>query len=126
MGLINGLSAAYGIGRVGFGLFVSSAPSRMGRTWIGDDADRPAPEVILRALGFRDIALGAGLTGAALKGDPGGWLAVTMLSDLGDVAATLIGRDRIDSRGVAITTVLAGSGALAAGILLLASDGEDS
>ncbi len=124
MSAIKGLSAAYGLARVGFGLFVTASPERMGRTWIGDDADRPAPGVILRALGFRDIALGAGLAEASLRGDPRGWLAVTMLSDVGDVAATLVGRDRIDPRGVAITTALAGSGAIAAGVLLLASDPE--
>lgn len=122
MASINALSAAYGIGRVGFGVFVSSAPRLMGRTWVGKEADEPGAGVILRALGFRDIALGAGLAGAAMRGDAKGWLAVTMLSDLGDVAATVIGRDRIDSRGVAITTALAGSGALVAGLLLAASD----
>jgi hypothetical protein len=126
MASINGLSAAYGIARVGFGIFVSSAPTVMGRTWVGDEADRPGSGVILRALGFRDIALGAGLAGGAMNGNARGWLAVTMLSDLGDVAATLIGRDRIDSRGVAITTALAGSGALAAGLLLAAGEGDES
>lgn len=122
---INGLSAAYGLARVGFGVFVSSKPELMGRTWIGKEADDPGAGVILRALGFRDIALGAGLADGALRGYARGWLAVTMLSDLGDVAATVIGRNRIDSRGVAITTVLAGSGALAAGILLIASDEDE-
>jgi hypothetical protein len=96
----------------------------MGGTWVGSDANRPGSEVILRALGFRDIALGAGTINGAFRGDPRGWLAVSMLSDLGDVAATLIGREKIDSRGVAITSAVAGAGALAAGILLLMSDEE--
>lgn len=124
MSAINGLSAAYGLARVGFGLFVTSAPERMGRTWVGAEADGPGAGVILRALGFRDIALGIGLAEASFRRDPRSWLAVTMLSDLGDVAATMIGRHEIDSRGVAITTALAGSGALAAGLLLLASESE--
>ncbi len=124
MSLNNALSAAYGLARVGFGVFVTSAPQRMGRTWVGGDADSDGAGVILRALGFRDIALGAGLAEASFRGDPRGWLAVTMLSDLGDVAATLIGSQKIDSRGVAITTLLAGSGAAAAGVLLLTSDPE--
>ncbi len=122
MRAINGFSAAYGLARMGFGLFVTSQPQRMGRTWIGEEADRSGAGVILRALGFRDIALGAGLADAALRGDPRGWLAVTMLSDLGDVAATVIGREGIDSRGVAITVALAGSGATLAGVLLAASE----
>lgn len=120
MGTINGLSAAYGLARMGFGVFATSSPQRLGRSWVGEDADRPGAGVILRALGFRDIALGAGTTEAALRGDASGWLAVSMLSDLGDVAATLIGREQIDSRGVVITSTVAGAGALAAVILLLA------
>lgn len=124
MSLNNALSAAYGLARVGFGVFVTSAPQRMGRTWVGGDADSDGAGVILRALGFRDIALGAGLAEASFRGDPRGWLAVTMLSDLGDVAATLIGSQKIDSRGVAITTLLAGSGAAAAGVLLLTREPE--
>ena len=124
MGPANGLSAAYGIARVGFGIFASCAPQSLGRTWVGEDSESPGAGVILRALGFRDIALGAGTTHAALAGDPRGWLAVSMLSDLGDVAATLIGRDRIESRGVVITSTVAGAGALAAGLLLLASESE--
>ena len=124
MSLSNGLSAAYGLARVGFGIFATSSPELLGRTWIGDESANPGAGVILRALGFRDIALGAGLTESALRGDPRTWLAVTMLSDLGDVAATLIGRDKIDSRGVVMTSALAGSGALAAGLLLMISDGE--
>lgn len=115
----NGLSAAYGLARVGFGVFASSAPERLGRSWVGDDAARPGATVILRALGFRDIALGAGITEASLRGKPERWLAVSMLSDLGDVAATLIGQDQIDSRGVKITSAVAGAGALAAAALLL-------
>lgn len=124
MSTSNGLSAAYGLARVGFGIFASSAPSRMGRSWVGDDADRSGGKVILRALGFRDIALGAGVTGAALRGEPRDWLAVSMISDLGDLAATLIGRSEIDERGVKITAGVAGAGALAAAVLLAMSGDE--
>lgn len=124
MSLNKSLRVGYGFARVGFGIFASSRPTQMGRTWVGEDAESPGSEVILRALGFRDIALGVGVTEAALNGDPRSWLAVSMLSDLGDVTATLIGRKRIEQRGVAITTALAGAGALAAGILLVANDAE--
>lgn len=124
MNTSNGLNAAYGLARVGFGIFASSLPSRMGRSWVGDDAEQPGSKVILRALGFRDIALGAGATAAALRGEPRDWLAVSMLSDLGDLSATLIGQRHIDQRGVKITAGVAGAGALAAAMLLLISDDE--
>ncbi|MBN8867092.1 MAG: hypothetical protein J0H98_06030 [Solirubrobacterales bacterium] len=114
------LNAGYGLARIGFGIFASSAPTRMGRTWVGGDAERPGATVILRALGLRDIALGSGTLAAALRGDASDWLAVSMISDLGDAAATLIGRNEIGSRGVAITAGVAGAGALGAALLLAA------
>ena len=124
MKISDSLSAAYGLARVGFGLYATSAPQRLGRSWIGEEAERPGTGVILRALGFRDIALGAGLVEASLRGDPRGWLGVSMLSDLGDLAATVIGRDRIGRHGVAVTSAVAGAGALAGAVLLLAGDSE--
>lgn len=125
MNLSKGLNVAFGMARVGFGIFASSAPVLVGRTWIGDEADRPGAEVILRALGFRDIALGAGTLDGALRGNASGWLAVCMLSDMGDVATTLIGRNKVDRKGVIMTTVFAGSGAIASGALLLLNEASE-
>ncbi len=120
------LNVAFGLSRVGFGIFASSAPQLVGRTWIGDEADRPGAGVILRALGFRDIALGAGTLDGALRNNARGWLAVCMLSDMGDVATTLIGRNQIDRKGVLMTTVFAGSGAVASGVLLALNECDRS
>ncbi|MDQ5894537.1 MAG: hypothetical protein QG596_798 [Actinomycetota bacterium] len=124
MSISNGLSAAYGLARVGFGIFAASSPKTVGRTWIGADADRPRVEVLLRALGFRDIALGAGITEGALRGNATGWLAVAMLCDLGDMSATLIGRKNLDQQEAIITAALTSGGAIAAAILLLAERSE--
>lgn len=124
MSISNGLSAAYGLARVGFGIFASSSPKTVGRTWVGADADRPRVEVLLRALGLRDIAVGAGITEAALRGDATNWLAVAMLCDLGDMSATLIGRKQLDQQAAIMTAVFTGGGALAAAILLLAERSE--
>jgi hypothetical protein len=120
------LNVAFGMTRVGFGIFASSAPQLVGRTWIGEEADRPGAGVILRALGFRDIALGAGTLDGALRGEARGWLAVCMLSDLGDVATTLIGRNRIDRQSVVMTTFFAGSAAVASGVLLALNEADRS
>ena len=57
MSLNKSLRVGYGLARVGFGIFASSRPTQMGRTWVGEDAESPGSEVILRALGFRDIVL---------------------------------------------------------------------
>lgn len=93
-------------------------PEKIGATWIGEAANEPSNRTILRAMGLRDIALGLGATEAALRDESGPWLAVALLADLGDVTATLLSAGRIPRSGVITTTALAGSAAVAAGILL--------
>lgn len=108
----------FGMSRVLFGMVASSMPERIGSTWIGEDASRQSSRVVFRALGFRDIALGAGMVEASLRDGAAPWLAVAMLSDLGDFTATVIAKDRIDPRSVLITSFLTGSATLTAAGLL--------
>jgi hypothetical protein len=106
--------------RVLFGVVASSVPEKVGSTWIGEDASRESSKVVFRALGLRDIALGAGMVEASVRDEAAPWLAVAMLSDLGDFTATVIARNKIDPRAVAITAFLTGSATLtAAGLLAL-------
>lgn len=119
------IAAGYGLSRVAFGVVAGAAPEKIGRTWIGEAAAEQPTRVILRALGARDIALGAGTAEAAMRGQAGPWLAMTVLADLGDVATTLLSRDRLPDRGVITTSALAGSAALA-GLALLALDPESN
>jgi len=111
-------NAGFGLSRVLFGIVAASVPQKVGETWVGEDAFRPSNRTIFRAMGFRDIALGLGATEAALRDEAGPWLAVSLLADIGDVAATLISAGRIDRRGVVMTSALAGSAAVAAAALL--------
>lgn len=115
------MNAGYGLTRVAFGVVAGSAPEKIGRTWIGEAAADEPTKVIFRALGVRDIALGAGTAEAAMRDQAGPWLAVTVLADLGDLAATLLARDSLPRRGVVTTSVVAGSAAIA-GLALLALD----
>jgi hypothetical protein len=115
------INTGFGLSRVAFGLVAGSSPERIGRTWIGDLAGEEPAKVILRALGARDVALGAGTAEAALRDRAGTWLAMTVLADLGDVVATVAARDRLPRSGVITTSALAGSAALA-GLALLALD----
>lgn len=119
------INAGYGLSRVAFGVVAGSAPERIGRTWIGDAAEGEPTKVILRALGARDIALGTGTAEAAMRDQAGPWLAMTVVADLGDVAATLLARDRLPRRGVITTSALAGSAAVV-GLALLALDSARS
>lgn len=114
------LNLGFGVSRVLFGVVASSVPEKVGSTWVGDDAYRESSKVVFRALGLRDIALGAGMVQGAAKDQAAPWLAVAMLSDLGDFTATIVARNKIDPRAVAITAFLTGSATLtAAGLLAL-------
>ena len=114
------LNVGFGMTRVLFGIVASSVPEKVGSTWVGEDAYRESSKVIFRALGLRDIALGAGMVQGAARDEAAPWLAVAMLSDLGDFTATVVARNRIDPRAVAVTAFLTGSATLtAAGLLAL-------
>lgn len=111
-------NTGFGLSRVLFGLVAAAVPQKVGETWVGEDAFRQSNRTVFRAMGFRDVALGLGATEAALRDEAGPWLAVSLLADIGDVAATLMSVNGIDRRGVVTTTLLAGSAAVAAGTLL--------
>jgi len=112
------LNVGFGAARLAFGVVAGAWPEKIGRTWIGDEAGSPPTKVILRALGVRDVALGAGTVEAALRDDAVVWLAVSVLADIGDVTATLTSRKSLPRDGVLTTTFLAGSAAVAGGVLL--------
>ena len=114
------VNVGFGASRVLFGIVAASVPEKVGATWVGEDADRASLRTIFRALGFRDIALGAGMVEGAMRDEAAPWLAVAALSDLGDFTATIISRRRLDPRSVAITAGLTGAATLtAAGLLAL-------
>lgn len=112
-------NVGFGAARIGFGIVAGSAPETIGRTWIGEAAGGEPTKVILRALGVRDIALGAGTVEAAIRGRAAAWLAVSVVADFGDVLATLLAREHLPRRGFITTSLVAGSAAVV-GIGLLA------
>jgi len=118
MNLRIAVNTGFGLSRILFGAVAATVPEKIGETWVGEDAFRASNKTVFRAMGFRDIALGLGATEAALRDQAGPWLAVSLLADIGDVAATLISINGIDRRGVITTSVLAGSAAVAAATLL--------
>ena len=114
------LNVGYAAARIGIGVVATVDPARIGRTWIGDSADETPTKVILRGLGARDFALGAGTIEATLVGrGVAAWLGFSALADLGDLTATLAGKDGLPSKGVKLTAFLAGSG-FVSGLVLLA------
>lgn len=77
--------------RVALGTAALVAPQLAGRAWIGAGATGADRAVLVRALGGRDIALGAGAILAARRGGRRGlrtWIAMGAMSDFVDTVAT--------------------------------------
>jgi hypothetical protein len=107
--------------RIAYGAALAIAPARTTRNWLGDDADRPATGVALRALGAREIVLHSGAIAAALTDAPvRPWLVASIGGDCSDVAATF-GASRHVPDGAPLKTlgVAGGSAALSAAVVAL-------
>lgn len=103
-------------GRVAIGVVLVAAPAVVGHGWIGDDADRPPVQAILRAVGIRDLILGA-LTLHVIDrpGVGSRTVATCAVADVVDAGAILAARDSLDGSkfagafGVAAGSALAGA-----------------
>lgn len=107
-------ATAIALGRVVLGAALLVAPERIGRSWIGPVGTERSVEVMARAVGARDVAIGAGGAAALLAGDDSAraWLAAAAAADLADLVATLLARDVIPAQGVASVGALAGGSAV--------------
>lgn len=75
--------------RVAFGLAFLVAPERSIRGWVGPRTARTGgAQILTRAIGARDVALGAGALAA--RDDARPWFAGQAISDGADFAATLV------------------------------------
>lgn len=78
--------------RVVLGVAALAIPETSGCAWIGNGTKGRDRAVLVRALGGRDVALGAGALLAMRKGrDVRRWLLMGAASDLVDTLATLAG-----------------------------------
>jgi len=90
-------AAALAAARVAIGVGALVSPALIARPWVGAAASEPAGKVLGRALGGRDLALGAGALaallgvaplGAAPVGGAAAWVGLAALADSCDVLAT--------------------------------------
>ena len=117
---------AVAAGRVALGLTALAWPSIPARPWVGATADEVSVRVFGRALGARDLALGAGALvalqrQAAEPGPASAWVAAGALSDALDVAASLSSWGGLPRTTRWLVVASAGGAALAgaAGALVL-------
>jgi hypothetical protein len=104
--------------RVLFGVGYLLAPRRMASGWIGQAGKHDASTVITRALGARDLVLGAGALTAMKAGRTDQvrhWFAAQAVADGADLVATLLERESLPTNGFRLGTAMAaGSAAIAA------------
>ncbi len=107
------LAGLISFGRFVFGVAFIARPELMERAWIGKQARLPGAQVLARAVGARDLAVGLGGLQAVRRNDGSArpWLAAAAVCDAVDFGAT-----RAADRGIpeqARTGVLAIAGVFA-------------
>ena len=124
--MIGKLAYALAVNRVLFGIGYIVDPARTGGGWIGRTARKPQTAVFTRALGARDLALGAGAL-AALAGhrDARPWFAAHAIADGTDLAATVAARDALPRSGYRFALAMAGASTAIALAAATATDGRD-
>jgi hypothetical protein len=116
--LLRHAATAVAVGRVGLGLAALAWPSVPARPWVGSSADELSAQVLGRALGARDLALGLGAL-AALRKAPAGtrpasaWWAAGALSDTLDLVATAAAWPRLPRTTRWLVAASAGGAAIA-------------
>jgi hypothetical protein len=109
------LASLVAAGRIGLGAVLVAEPERLVVPWIGRAGAHPGPQVLGRALGARDLVLGAGAISAsddALLT----WLIAAIAADATDLLATLGAGRGVPLRGRVLVGIAAFGGlALGAG-----------
>ena len=84
------LAGLISLGRFLFGVAFIAEPKLTERTWIGKQARLPGAQLLTRAVGARDLALGFGGLQALARNDGSAqpWLAAAAVCDVVDFGAT--------------------------------------
>ena len=108
--VVDTLATGLACNRILFGIGFLAAPQRAAQSWIGSSAKTAGGQVMVRAAGARDLALGAGAL-AALRSDADArpWFAAHLISDAADLVATLAARTELGSKRTAYALSMAGA-----------------
>jgi hypothetical protein len=109
--------------RLLFGIGFMAAPGKAAGSWIGPVAGQPGGQVMIRAAGARDFALGLGALAALFSGsDARPWLAAHLASDATDFAATWAARRDLGRARTAYALFMAGASSAVAAAYLARPD----
>jgi hypothetical protein len=111
MDLASTLARGLAINRVAFGLGYIAAPEQTGKGWVGKVAKKGGATVLTRALGARDLVLGAGALWAMRSESHAArpWFAAHAVADATDLAATVAARDSLPKSGFRFAALMAGA-----------------
>jgi hypothetical protein len=113
------------LGRIFFGVGLLALPERFTASWVGSrQSKKPGTRLLTRALGARDLGLGAATLAVAASGTGRAFrtlLLAGMIADGTDLTVTVIEREDLPSVALPIIAAAAGSG-LALGALALVGD----
>jgi len=99
--------------RIAIGAGLLAAPGLAARLWVGGHARETSARLFARAVGARDIAIGAGTLIALANGEPARrWLQAGLLADATDLGATLAAGREIAPGPRAIVASIAGGATL--------------
>ena len=117
------LTAVISLGRILFGTVFIAEPKVMDPGWIGRQARLPGAQVLTRAVGARDLAMGLGGLQAAVRNDGSAraGMAGGALCDAIDVAATRAAGRRIPRQARTGVLVIGSVAALASAIAAVGS-----
>ena len=106
------VARAYAAGRVAIGVVALLAPRAVGRVWLGGPGATPAAGVAMRALGVRDLVLGAmSLHTLDHPEVAPRWQRTCAAVDAVDCAATALARPSLPPAGSALVMAMAAGGA---------------
>jgi hypothetical protein len=122
------LAGIMSAGRFLFGVAFIARPELMERGWIGKPARLPGAQVLARAVGARDLAVGLGGLQAVARGDGSArpWLAAAATCDAVDLGATLAAGSGIPRQARLTVLAIAGVAGLLSVIAAAGSRAEDT
>jgi len=120
------LAALISLGRFLFGAAFIARPKILEEAWIGRQARLPGAQVLGRAVGARDLALGLGGLQALARDDGSArpWLAAAAVCDSVDLGATYAAGRRIRRGARNGVLVIAGVSAVLSAAMAAASGGS--
>ena len=111
------------VARVAIGAALMAAPPLATNMWLGRKGMTPPASLLARALGSRDLGIGAGTLWSLSGRSPlHPWLVAGVLADATDLVATLIHRDDLPDTAVPLVVATAGAGVAMGAYGLTAAD----